>query len=129
METEGQPTEELPAGARPGVNQILGGVIPAPSVLAPIPEESDSMDPTIPDIVESGPEIRPHSEPADRNVRRRLAPDQEVTRQDEVENSESTTQIRGDVGQTPDEVLVDNLSGAVYLQYLFRIRWCPPVTV
>ena len=27
-------------------------------------------------------------------------------------NSESTTQIRGDVGQTPNEVLVDNLSGA-----------------
>ena len=29
-----------------------------------------------------------------------------------MENSESTTQIRGDVGQTPDEVLVDNPSGA-----------------
>ena len=35
-----------------------------------------------------------------------------MTRLDEVENSESTTQIRGDVGQTPDEVLVDNPSGA-----------------
>ena len=69
--------------------------------------------------LESGPEIwprqpesEPSSEPGDRNVRPRLAPDQEVTRLDEVENSESATQIRGDVGQTPDEVLVDNLSGA-----------------
>ena len=119
VETEGQPTEEPPDDTRPDVNQILGGVMPAPSVLAPIPEESDSMDTTIPEIVESGPEIRsrqpesePGSEPADRNVRPRLAPDQEVTQQDEVENSESTTQTRGDVGQTPDEVLVENLSGA-----------------
>ena len=93
--------------------------MPARSVLAPIPEESDSMDTTIPEIVESGPEIRPRqpesepgSEPADRNVRPRLAPDQEVTQQDEQENSESTTQTRGDVGQTPDEVPVENRSGA-----------------
>ena len=35
-----------------------------------------------------------------------------MTQLDEVENSESTTQIRGDVGQTPDEVLVDSPSGA-----------------
>ena len=119
VETEGQPTEEPPADTRPDVNQILGAVVLAPSGLAPIPEESDSMDTTIPEIVESGPEIRPRqpesepgSEPADRNVRPRLAPDQEVTQRDEVENSESTTQTRGDVGQTPDEVLVDNLSGA-----------------
>ena len=119
METDGQPTEEPPTDTRPDVNQILGAVVPAPSVLAPIPEESDSMDTTVPEIVESGPEIRPRqpesepgSEPADRNVRPRLAPDQEVTQLDEVENSESTTQIRGDVGQTPDEVLVDNPSDA-----------------
>ena len=43
---------------------------------------------------------------------RRLAPDQEVTRLDEVENSESTTKIRGDVDQASDEVPVENLSGA-----------------
>ena len=92
VETEGQPTEEPPADTRPDVNQILGAVVPAPSVLAPIPEESDTMDTTIPEIVESGQEIRPRqpesepgSEPADRNVRPRLAPDQEVTRLDEVE--------------------------------------------
>ena len=73
------------------------------------------MDTTIPEIVESGPEIRPRqpesepgSEPVDRNVRPRLAPDQEVTQLDEVENSETTTQTRGDVGQTPDEIHVDN---------------------
>ena len=119
VETEGQPTEEPPADTRPDVNQILGAVIPAPSVLAPIPEESDSMDTTIPEIAESGPGIRPRqpesepgSEPADRNVRPRLAPDQEVTRLDLVETSQSTTQARGDVGQTPDEVLVDNPLGA-----------------
>ena len=41
MEAEGQPTEEPPADARPDVNQILGAVVPAPSVLAPIPEEGD----------------------------------------------------------------------------------------
>ena len=77
------------------------------------------MDTTIPEIVESGPEIRlrqpesePSSEPVDRNVRPRLAPDQEVTRLDEEENSESTPQIRGDVEQIPVKVLVDNLSGA-----------------
>ena len=117
VETEGQPTEE--PDTRLDVSQILGAVAPAPSVLAPIPEEGDSMDTTIPEIVESGPEIRqrqpesePCSEPADRNVRPRLAPDQEVTQLDEVENSESTTQTRGDVGQTPDEVHVDNPPGA-----------------
>ena len=77
------------------------------------------MDTTMPEIVESGPEIRPRqpesepgSEPADRNVRPRLAPDQEVTQLDEVENCESTTQTRGDVCQTPDEVRMDNPPGA-----------------
>ena len=119
VEVEGQPTEEPPPDTRADVNQILGAVVPAPSVLTPIPEESDSMDTTIPEIAESGPEIGPRqpesepgSEPADRNVRPRLAPDQEVTRLDEVENSQSTTQTRRDLGQTPDEVPVENLSGA-----------------
>ena len=95
VEAEGQPTEEPPADTRPDVNQILEAVVPAPSVLAPIPEDSDSMDTTMPEIVESGPEIRPRqpesepgSEPVDRNVRPRLAPDQEVTQLDEVENSQ-----------------------------------------
>ena len=118
METEGQPTEEPPADTRPDVNQILGAVVPAPSVLAPIPEEGDIMDTTMPEIAESGPEIRPRqpesepgSEPVDRNVRPRLAPDQEVTQLDEVENSQSTTQPRGDVGQTPDGAHVDNPPG------------------
>ena len=80
------------------MNQILGGVMPVPSVLAPIPEESDSMNTTIPEIVEPGPEIPPRqpesapgSEPADRNVRPHLAPNQKVTQQDEVESSQSTT--------------------------------------
>ena len=40
-----QPTEEPPADTRPDVNQILEAVVPAPSVLAPIPEENDSMVP------------------------------------------------------------------------------------
>ena len=44
----------------------------------------------------------------DRNVRPRLAPDQEVTQLDEVGNSDSTTQARGDVGQTPDGAHVNN---------------------
>ena len=115
VEAEGQPTEEPPADTRPDVNQILGAVVPAPSVLAPIPEEGDSMDTTMPEIAESRPEIRPRqherepgSEPIDRNVRPRLAPDQEVTQLDEVVNSQSSTQARGDVGQTTDEVHVDN---------------------
>ena len=42
----------------------------------------------------------------------RAWPDQEVTRLDEVENSQSTTQTRRDLDQTPDEVLVENPSGA-----------------
>ena len=99
------------------MNQILGAVVPAPSVLAPIPEEGDIMDTTMPEIAESGPEKRPRqpesepgSEPVDRNVRPRLA-DQEVTQLDEVENSQSTTQARGDVDQTPDEAHVDNPPG------------------
>ena len=77
------------------------------------------MDTTMPEVAESGPEIRPRqpesepgSEPVDRNVRPRLAPDQEVTQLDEVENSQSTTQTRRDLDQTPDEVPVENLSGA-----------------
>ena len=117
VEAEGQPTEERPADTRPDVNQILEAVV-APSVLAPIPEECDSMDTTIPEIAESGPVLRPRqpesepgSEPADRNVRPRLTPDQEVTQPDEVEDTQLTTQTRRDVGQTPNEVLVDNPSG------------------
>ena len=35
-----------------------------------------------------------------------------MTQLDEVENSQSTTQARGNVGQTPDEVHVDNPPGA-----------------
>ena len=57
VETEGQPTEEPPADTRPDMNQILGAVIPAPSVLAPVPEEGEAMDTTMPEIAESGPEI------------------------------------------------------------------------
>ena len=101
------------------LNQILEAVVPAPDVLAPIPEENDSMDTTIPEVAESGPEIRPRqpesepgSEPVDRNVRPRLAPDQEMTQLVEVENSQSTTQTRRDLDQTPDEVPVDNLPDA-----------------
>ena len=116
VEVEGQPNEEPPADTRPDVNQILEAVVPAPSVLAPIPEESDSMET---EVAGSGPEIRPRqpesepgSEPVDRNVRPRLATDQEVTQLDEVENSQSTTQTRRDLDQTPDEVPVENLSGA-----------------
>ena len=73
------------------------------------------MDTTIPEVAESGPEIRPRqseslpgSEPVDRNVRPRPAPDQEVTQLDEVEDSQSTTQARGDVGQAPDGAHADN---------------------
>ena len=89
MESEGQPTEEPPADSRPDVSQILGAVVPAPSVLAPIPEEGELM----PGAAELGPETRPRqpesepgSEPVDRNVRPRLASDQQVTQLDEVEN-------------------------------------------
>ena len=122
VETEGQPTEEPPVDTRPDVSQILGAVIPAPSgVHAPIPEEGDLMDTTMPEIAESGLEIRsrqlesePRSEPVDRNVRPRLAPDQEVTQLDEVENSQSTTEARGDVGQTPDGAHVDNPLDAAF---------------
>ena len=119
VEVEGQPTEEPPADTRPDVNQTLEAVVPAPSVLSPIPEGNVSMDTTIREVTESVPEIRPRqpeSEPGneqvDRNVRPRLAPDQEMTQLDEVENSQSTTQTRRDLDQTPDEVLVENLSGA-----------------
>ena len=55
MEFEGQPTEEPPADTRQDVNQILQAVVPAPSVLSPIPEESDSMGTTMPEVAESGP--------------------------------------------------------------------------
>ena len=58
VETEGQSTEEPPADTRPDVNQILGAAIPAPSVIL---EEGESMDTTMPEIAESGPEIRPRS--------------------------------------------------------------------
>ena len=118
VEVEGLPTEEPPADPRPDVNQILEAVVPVPSVLAPILEESDSMDTTMPEIAESGPETRPRqpesepgSELVDRNVRPRLAPDQEVTQLDEVEDSQSTTQTQ-DVGHTPNEVPVENLCGS-----------------
>ena len=58
------------------------------------------------------PESETGSEPVDRNVRPRLASDREVTQLDEVENSQSTTQARGDVGHTPDGAHVDNPPGA-----------------
>ena len=35
-----------------------------------------------------------------------------MTQQDEVENSQPTTQARGDVSHTPDEAHVDNPPGA-----------------
>ena len=115
VETEGQPTEEPPADTRPDVSQILGAVVPVPRELAPIPEEGELMDTTMPEAAESGPETRPRqpesepgSEPVDRNVIPRLSPDQEVTQLDEVENSQSTTQARGDVGQVPDGAHVNN---------------------
>ena len=118
VESEGQTAEEPPADTRPDVNQILGAVVPAPNVLAPIPEEGESMDTTMPEVAESGPELRPRqpesepgSEPVDRNVRPRLAADQEVNQLDEVENSQSITQTRRDVSQTPDEAHVDNPPG------------------
>ena len=73
------------------------------------------MDTTMPEAAESGhdtrpchPESEPGSEPFDRNVRPRLASDQQVTQLDEVENSQSTMQARGDVGQAPDGTHVDN---------------------
>ena len=115
--TEGQPTEEPPADTRPDVNQILEAVVPAPNVLSPIPEEGESMDTTMPArIAKSDPEIRPRQpecEPRGSGKGRpRLAPDHEVTQLDEVENSQSTTQDRGDVSQTPDEAHVDNPPGA-----------------
>ena len=76
------------------------------------------MDITMPEVAESGPEIRPRqpdnepgSELVDRNVRPRLAPDQEVTQLDEVGDRQSTTQTRRDLDHTPDEVLVENLFG------------------
>ena len=47
LETEGQPTEEPPADTRPDVNQVLGAVVQAPSVFAPIPEEGDLVDTTM----------------------------------------------------------------------------------
>ena len=129
VEAEGQPTEEPPADTRPDLNQILEAVVPAPSVLAPILEERDSMDTTMPEVAESGPESRPRqpesepgSEPVDRNVRPRLAPDQEVTQLDEAEDRQSTTQTRRDLDHTPDEVLVNIPSGetsAIPLSYPF----------
>ena len=92
VETEGQPTEEPPADTR-----------------------GELMDTPMPEAAESGPETRPRqpesepgSELVDRNVRPRLASDQEATQLDEAENSQSTTEARGDVGQTPDGVHVDN---------------------
>ena len=59
VETEGQPTEEPPADARPDVSQILGAVVPAPRVLTPIPEEGELMDTTIREAAEAGPGTRP----------------------------------------------------------------------
>ena len=48
-----------------------------------------------------------------------------MTQLDEVEDSQSTTQTRRDLDQTPNEVLVDNPSGDASA-IPFRIRWCPP---
>ena len=120
VEAEGQPTEEEPpADTRPDVNQIRFWNLSFQHQVCSrrFLRRGISMDTTIPEIAESGPEIRPRqpesepgSEPANKNVRPRLTPDQEVTRLDEVENSDSTTQTRRDVGQTPNEVLVDNPS-------------------
>ena len=111
VETEGQPTEEPPADTRSDVNQILGAFVPAPSVLAPIAEEGDPWIQRYQKLQNRelrygrvSLESEPGSEPVDRNVRPHLAPDQEVTQLDEVGNSQSTTQIRRDLDQTPDKV-------------------------
>ena len=54
VETEGQPTEEPLADTRLDVSRILGAVVPAPSVLAPIFEEGDIMDTTMPESCRIG---------------------------------------------------------------------------
>ena len=135
MEAEGQPTEEPPADTRPGVNQILEAVVPAPSVLAPIPKESGSVDTTIPEVAESGPKIRPRepesgpgSEPVDRNVRPRLAPDQEMTQLDEVETV-NRPRKRVEMSARHQTKSLWTILLELHLQHLFRIRWCPPVTI
>ena len=95
---------------RPDVSQILGAVVRAPSVLAPIPGEL--MDTTMPETRPRQPESERGSEPVDRNVRPRLAPDQEVTGMVDVENSQSTAKALGDVVQTRDGAHVDNAPDA-----------------
>ena len=101
-------------------------------MLAPIPEENDSMDTTIPGVAESGPEIRPRqpesepgSEPVDRKVRPRLAPDQEVTQLDEVENSQSTTQTRRDTRRSSCGKSV----WSCIFNTSFVAVWCPPAII
>ena len=59
VEVERRPPEEPPADTRPDVSQILEAVVPTPNVLTPIPEESVPMDTALPEVAESGPEIRP----------------------------------------------------------------------
>ena len=128
METEGQPTEEPPADTRPDVNQILEAVVAAPSGLAPIPVEGDLMDTTMPEAAESGPEIRPRqpesepgSELVDRSVRPRLAPDQEVTQLDEVENSHPQRKlVEMSARHQTKPMWTTRL--AQHLRYLFRNR-------
>ena len=85
VEVEGQPTQEPLVDTRPDVNQILEAVVPTPSVFAPIPEEGEAMDTTMPEVAFSGFEIRPR-QPDDCDVRPRLATDQEVIQLEEVEN-------------------------------------------
>ena len=108
VETEGQPTEEPPADTRPDVSQILGAVVPA-EYSRRFLRKVTSWTPRCQKL--QNRELRHdrvslkanHAVSHDRNVRPRLAPDL-----DEVENSESTMQARGDVGQALDEVHVDN---------------------
>ena len=112
VEAEGQPTEEPPADTRRRFWKLS---FQHQAYSRRFLRKVTSWIPRcqkLPETRPRQPESEPGSEPVDRNVRPRLAPDQEVTQLDEVENSQSTTQARGDVGQAPDEAHVDNQSGA-----------------
>ena len=91
VEPEGQPTEEPPADTRQDIHQVSGAAAPVPGPLASIPEETEVVNPVVPQAMETGPPTRPRqpesepgSEPGERNVRPRVGSELSEHRMDDT---------------------------------------------
>ena len=107
MWTRGTTNGGAPIDTRPNIHQVLCAGAPVSSPLTSIPEETDVVDPVVPQAIETEPPTRsrqPESEPGSelgaRNVRPRVG------------SELSEHRMNGDVEQPSTIIEVDTLQGA-----------------